>query len=251
MRSIGVIPARLHSTRLPGKPLIDLCGKPMIQWVYEQASRAGSLARIMVATDDRRVVEAVNRFGGEAVLTASHHRSGTDRVGEIAARYPADVYVNIQGDEPLISPSTIDRVCQRLWESAAKVPVATARVLLHDARLAASPHVVKVVADQRGRALYFSRAAIPHGASEGASCYKHLGIYAYRREFLLQLNQLRPSALEAAERLEQLRFLDNGFDIHVETVSEDSIGVDTPEDVELVRPMLENRGRVLRGKRNR
>ncbi len=242
MRCLGVIPARYHSSRLPGKPLVDLNGKPMIEWVYRRAAAARSLERLLVATDDERVRAAVERFGGEAVMTRPEHASGTDRVAEVAARIAADLYVNIQGDEPLISPRTIDALCEAMRRAGDSVQVATAQVPLEEPGEAASPHVVKVVADQRGRALYFSRALIPFRADGGLSAHKHLGIYAYRRRLLLELDRLRPSALERCERLEQLRFLDNGIAIHVETVSEDSVGVDTPEDVERVIPLLENDG---------
>ncbi|HXK62496.1 MAG TPA: 3-deoxy-manno-octulosonate cytidylyltransferase [Acidobacteriota bacterium] len=240
MRFVGVVPARFASTRLPGKPLLQIAGKPLIQWVFESASQARCLERILVATDDERIYRTVIGFGGEAVMTRADHQSGTDRVAEVAARVDADVYINIQGDEPLIAGATIDAVC-RPFLSDAELLIATAKIRLHDPEEAAKPQVVKVVADAAGNALYFSRSLIPFPRREPVVWYKHVGIYAYRRSFLLSLKNLQPSQLEAVESLEQLRFLENGYAIKVVEVTEESIGVDTPEDVERVIPLLQNR----------
>lgn len=238
MRFLGVIPARFASSRLPGKPLLRIQGKPLIQYVYQQAVKCPHLSRVVVATDDERIESAVKAFGGQAVLTAVHHRSGSDRTAEVAQGMEADVYINIQGDEPLISPSTIDAVCG-LFLNGTEVALATARVRIPRER-SEDPNVVKVVVDHRGRALYFSRCPIPFDRSEKASYYKHLGIYGYRRQILLSLNSLAPSGLEEAEKLEQLRWLENGLTVHVVEVTEDSLGVDTSEDFERVRVLLEN-----------
>lgn len=210
----------------------------MIQWVYESASRSSLLSRLIVATDDARILSAVESFGGQAVLTRADHQSGTDRVAEVAATVDADVFVNIQGDEPMMPVSTIDAVCKP-FVSEPDLQISTARIAL-DPHAAESPHVVKVVVDLEDRALYFSRSLVPHPRRQPASYFKHIGIYAYRREFLACLGRLKPSSLEQAESLEQLRFLENGILIRVTQVNEDSIGIDTPEDVERVRPLLQN-----------
>jgi len=240
MRFVGVVPARFASTRLPGKPLLRIAGKPLIQWVYESASQASCLERVLVATDDERIYRTVFEFGGEAVMTAADHQSGTDRVAEVAAGLQADVFVNVQGDEPLIAATTIDSVCRPFLSNPA-LQVATAKIPLRDPEEAAKPQVVKVVTDAAGKAMYFSRSLIPFPRREPAHWYKHIGIYAYRREFLLSLGNLKQSVLETTECLEQLRFLENGVSIGVVEVSEESIGIDTPEDVDRVRPLLENK----------
>lgn len=239
MRFVGVIPTRYQSSRLPGKALIELAGRPLIEWVYRQAQLSTRLDALVVATDDERIRSAVEQFGGNALLTRDDHASGTDRVAEVASRIPGDVFINIQGDEPLIAPETIDSVCQPFLVEP-ELEVSTACVLIDDAEQISNPHVCKVVFDHQGRALYFSRSVIPHPRREGGRHFKHVGIYGYRRAFLLRLNQLVPSCLEKAEALEQLRFLENGIPIRVVRVEQDSIGVDTPEDVEVVRRLLEN-----------
>lgn len=242
MRFIGVIPARYQSFRLPGKALIEIAGKTLVEWVYLRACRSRRLEEVLVATDDQRIFDVVTGFGGKAVMTRSDHLSGTDRVAEVAAAIPADVYLNVQGDEPCIAAETIDGVCEPFLTDA-EIQVTTARVAI-DSQEAEDPNVNKVVVDVRGRALYFSRARIPYPRRQQPQYYKHVGIYGYRREFLLNLHRLAPSSLEAAEALEQLRFLENGIPIHVVEVQQDSIGVDTPEDLERVRPLLENEQRL-------
>ncbi len=211
----------------------------MIRWVYESVSRSSLLSSVIVATDDARIQRAVESFGGQAVLTSPDHQSGTDRVAEVAASIDADVFVNIQGDEPMMPASTIDAVCQP-FVSDPNLQVCTARIGL-DPHTAESPHVVKVVVDLQDKALYFSRSLIPYPRRQPASYFKHIGIYAYTRSFLSCLGRLRDSSLERSESLEQLRFLENGIAIRVVEIFEDSIGIDTPEDVERVRPLLENK----------
>lgn len=239
MRFVGVIPARYNSSRIPGKPLIEIAGRPMIQWVYDRAGQASGLAEVIVATEDERVLRTVEDFGGRALMTRSDHQSGIDRVAEVAETVQGDVFVNIQGDEPLISADTIERVCSP-FEGDPRVQVTTARVEITDPEEINNPHVVKVVTNDQGRALYFSRAPIPYLRNEPGSVYKHLGIYGYRREFLRMLSKLKPSKLEKVEALEQLRLLENGIPIQVVEVTKDSVGVDTLEDLERVRPLLEN-----------
>ncbi len=211
----------------------------MIQWVYERACLAKRLNQVVVATDDRRIYETVQSFGGKVMMTSPEHRSGTDRVAEVAQSLPAEIFINIQGDEPLISPETIDQVCTP-FEEDEQVQVTTARVEIADRAEIESPDVVKVVVNQEGDALYFSRHAIPFARRQPAVFFKHLGIYGYRRQFLANLPGLRPSSLEMTESLEQLRFLENGFAIRVVTAQVDSLGVDTASDVDRVRLLLEN-----------
>lgn len=239
MRFVGVIPARYNSTRIPGKPLIEIAGRPMIQWVYDRASQASSLAEVLVATEDERVLRTVEDFGGRALMTHSDHLSGLDRVAEVVESIQGDVFVNIQGDEPLIAVDTIEKVCSA-FEGNARVQVTTARVEITDPEEIKNPNVVKVVTNEQGRALYFSRAPIPYLRNEPGAIYKHLGIYGYRREFFGLLPKLRPSKLEKMEALEQLRLLENGIPIQVVEVAQDSIGVDILEDLDRVRPLLEN-----------
>ena len=239
MRFVGVIPARYASTRLPGKPLLKVGGKTLVQWVYLRALQSTRLDQILVATDDERILRSVRSWDGNAVLTSDKHRSGTERVAEVAQGVEADVFINLQCDEPALPPATIDRVCA-CFDGDPEVQVATACVPIHDPEEALDPNVVKVVTDSEGRALYFSRAPIPFAREGKASFFKHLGIYGYRRRLLQKLSRLRPSPLERIEKLEQLRFLENWIPIQVATVDEDSIGVDTQEDLERVRPFFEN-----------
>jgi 3-deoxy-manno-octulosonate cytidylyltransferase (CMP-KDO synthetase) len=238
MEIVGVIPARFASTRLPGKALLSETGRPLIQHVLEAARRAQSLQRIIVATDDPRIARAVEQFGGEFMMTRADHSTGTDRVAEVAARLDtARVIVNLQGDEPEISGAALDRVVALLEEDS-EAPMATLATAIRDESIYFDPACVKVVCSARGRALYFSRSPIPHHrdglphlASAGAPiAYLHLGLYAYRRDFLLSLGELPPSRLEAAEKLEQLRVLEAGYPIAVGIVDERSVGIDTPED---------------------
>ncbi|MCS7336909.1 MAG: 3-deoxy-manno-octulosonate cytidylyltransferase [Verrucomicrobiae bacterium] len=243
MKTVGIIPARYASTRFPGKPLALIAGKPLIQHVLERCKRAKSLAELIVATDDTRIAEAVRQFC-KVELTRPDHPSGTDRVAEVAARIECDAVVNIQGDEPLIEPAVIDAVAAAL----ADAPMSTAATRLKHPAEYENPNVVKVVVNAAGRALYFSRRTIPYlrdaasrPVAEQLAAFpflKHLGIYGYRREVLLRLVRYPVSALEAAEKLEQLRALENGIEIAVVQVEYESVGVDVPEDVARVEAML-------------
>ncbi len=228
----------MASTRFPGKPLADLCGKPVIQWVYERACRARSISSVLVATCDAEIAEAVSAFGGQPVMTSPLHRSGTDRVAEAARLTDADIVVNVQGDEPLISPASIDLAVAPLAEDE-QVHAASLMVRI-DRGAAADPNLVKVVVDRQGFALYFSRSVIPYDRDGGwqAQLYGHVGLYAYRKDFLIRFASLEPTPLEKSESLEQLRALEHGYRIKMMQVEEKPLGVDTPEDLERVREML-------------
>ncbi len=227
-----VIPARYASTRLPGKPLSLIGGKPMIQLVYEQAAQSRLGKDVLVATDDERVSDAVKAFGGEAMLTSPDHPSGTDRLAEVAQKYPdIDIIVNIQGDEPFIPPEIIDQLAEALLEDAG-LSMATVKIPMSQEEFD-NPAAVKVVTDKDGYALYFSRSLLPYPRvkGEGFAVFKHLGIYAYRRDFLLKFAGMPQTALEKTECLEQLRVLENGYKIKVLAADFHCIGVDTPEDL--------------------
>jgi len=240
MEIVAVVPARFASTRLPGKPLLSETGRPLIQHVVEAARAARRLDRVIVATDDERIAAAVKSFGGVAVMTRSDHPTGTDRVAEVAAGLTsARIIVNLQGDEPEISGTALDRVVE-LLEHDTEAPMATLGTPIRGEAVYRDPACVKVVCSRAGRALYFSRSPIPHyrdgipdagsGSALGGLALLHLGLYAYRREFLLGLSALPPSPLESAEKLEQLRVLEAGHAIAVGIVDEPSIGIDTPDD---------------------
>lgn len=234
-----IIPARFGSTRLPGKPLADLHGKPMIQHVYERACQAKRIRQVFVATDHEAIVKAVAEFGGQAVLTSPDHPTGTDRLAEVARDHTdADILINVQGDEPLIDPAVIDNLAKAMTAEP-QPPMATVKTVMAESDYS-NPAAVKVVTDKNGRALYFSRSLIPFGRVLGPhySVYKHLGIYAYKRDFLLQYAKLNPTPLEQAESLEQLRALEHGFAIQVIETDSVTIGVDTAEDLEKVRQIL-------------
>lgn len=236
---LGVIPARFASSRFPGKPLIDLAGKRMIQRVYEQAQQASCLDEIWVATDDKRIFEAVVEFGGKVIMTASDHVNGTSRVGEVAAKKQAFSHViNIQGDEPLIDPAQIDVLGKVLMENQA-VEIATLVRPIKDKEHVNNPNLVKAVLAKDGKALYFSRASIPFPRNEmGIPYYQHVGMYGFRREILLQLIDLPESPLEQTESLEQLRWLYHGFSLHTAITELPTYAVDTPEDVERIMSKL-------------
>jgi 3-deoxy-manno-octulosonate cytidylyltransferase (CMP-KDO synthetase) len=243
MAVVAIIPVRYGSSRFPGKPLALICGKPMIQHVYENTSRTPGLDRVIVATDDERILTAAKSFGAEAMLTSTKHASGTDRLAEVAKKIKAEWLINVQGDLPFIRPQTILRTLKPLRQSRS-IPMGTARTPIFQHEEWLNPNVVKVVTDKEGYALYFSRAAIPYEREDGAPAsaqarvdgekilgYRHVGIYVYRREFLLQFARMRQTALERAEKLEQLRALSNGYRIRVADVEEISVEVDTPEDL--------------------
>jgi 3-deoxy-manno-octulosonate cytidylyltransferase (CMP-KDO synthetase) len=248
MRIIGIIPARYASTRFPGKPLALIAGKSLIQRVVERCQQARSLSEIVVATDDARIAEAAGKFC-RVEMTREDHPSGSDRIAEVALRNQCDAVVNIQGDEPLIDPAVIDQVAGALAGSE----MSTAATLIRNPEEYDNPNVVKVVVNSAGRALYFSRRTIPYvreaasrSANEQLAAFpflKHLGIYGYRRETLLQLVKFPVSPLEQAEKLEQLRALENGIQIAVVKVNYDSVGVDVPADVKRVEEILKTTNR--------
>ena len=244
-RAVAVIPARFASSRLPGKPLADIAGRPMIEHVYRRAAEAPGIDAVVVAADDERIAAAVEKFGGIVRLTKSMHRTGTDRIAEVAGDLSCDVVVNVQGDLPLIEPGMIAEVLEPLI-SDATVTMSTLRQATSDLSDISSPHVVKVVVDNRDDALYFSRSAIPFRRGDGpakAGCYvyKHIGLYGFRRDFLLTFAGLPQTPLEQAESLEQLRALEHGFRIRAVATQYESIEVDTPEDLERVRLLLATR----------
>jgi 3-deoxy-manno-octulosonate cytidylyltransferase (CMP-KDO synthetase) len=245
--AIVVIPARHDSVRFPGKPLAEIAGRSMIARVYERAKKAERVARVIVATDDERILKAVKDFGGEAMMTRRDHSSGTDRVAEIAAHVPAAIYVNVQGDEPLIDPAAIDAIVAAMQEDET-IQIATPSTVIKVANEIMDPNVVKVVADFDGNALYFSRAPIPwvrdRGASVAARHSKHIGLYACRREALLDFATFPPGELERIEQLEQLRWLENGYRIRVVEVEYEAISVDVPGDVARVEKILRDRGEL-------
>jgi len=238
-----IIPARYASTRFPGKPLADLCGKPMIQWVYERSSLCQSADRVVVATDDKRIVDAVEAFGGDVIMTRADHPTGTDRLAEVAEQLDDELIVNVQGDEPLIDPAMIQAAVEPLLRDAT-IPMGTLKTPLTSAEEYLNPNVVKVVTDLNGFALYFSRAPIPYPRDfaddlelrwKDLSTAKHIGLYVYRREFLLAYPGLSATPLEGQECLEQLRALEHGYRIKVAETDLVGQGVDTPEDLEKVK----------------
>jgi 3-deoxy-manno-octulosonate cytidylyltransferase (CMP-KDO synthetase) len=243
MKIIGIIPARYGSTRLEGKPLKDICGKPMIQRVYEAAQGAKLLDQVYVATDDQRIVHAVENFGGNVRLTSPDHKTGTDRIAEVAANLDIEIVVNLQGDEPLLNPAMIDEVIQPLVDDPA-LPMSTLCVPILEEEALHDPNVVKVVFDQRGNALYFSRSLIPYPRKrDNFTAYEHLGLYAYHKEFLMTYVRLPQSRLEINESLEQLRVLEAGYRLQVVVSAHpyDGVSVDTLEDLQRVRQIVQAR----------
>lgn len=243
MYLVAVIPARFNSTRLPGKPLMKIAGKPLIQWVYQQVIQSPELKRVLVATDDERVKEMVESFGGEAVITSPAHDTGSDRIWEVIQKIPCDGVLNVQGDEPLISPRLVSRVAKSLAKNPEVViTAATQNTSYQDFQ---SPHQVKVVIDAQGGAVYFSRSAIPHATrDEFTFFYHHYGIYGYSRELLDFFAQIPPSRLERREKLEQLRFIEHQKPIRVLLTKEKSLGVDTLEDKVRVEKVIAQRFRL-------
>lgn len=237
-----VIPARFGSTRFPGKPLVMIGKKPMIQWTYESASKSTRIGKTVVATDDHRIEEAVREFGGEVIMTSPFHPSGTDRIIEVASRLNGfDVILNVQGDEPGIEMELIDGVLE-LKQRRMDWPMSTAAVPIRDESEIKDPNRVKVVIDQTGKALYFSRSAIPSDFKSKARHFRHLGIYAYNLDFLLGYNELPESPLEQSESLEQLRAMEAGYPIGVFMASEAALSIDHPEDVRKVVESFRKKG---------
>jgi len=246
MQITAVIPARFASSRLPGKPLADINGKPMIQWVYERTVRARHIGEVIVATDDRRIFEVVEGFGGKVVMTRSDHASGTDRLAEVAEGIDADIVVNVQGDEPLIEPRMIDQAIEPFL-SDPSLQMGTLKSALTRIEDFSNPNVVKVVTDRHDFALYFSRSPLPwprdfdlqdESLLARIPVFKHVGLYVYSRDFLLLFSRMARTPLEIAESLEQLRALENGYRIKVVETGYSSHGVDTAEDLEWVRGIL-------------
>ena len=246
MKFLGIIPARFASSRFPGKLLADLGGKPVIQWVYENAGK--EIENIIVATDHKKIFEAVEGFGGQAMMTLVEHESGTDRCSEVVSRLSKvgksyDVVLNIQGDEPFVNPQDLRHLTDMFSEPDTQI--ATLSTPIRNSEDLFNPNVVKLVRDVNGYALYFSRQAIPYQRntpeydwSSGFTCHKHIGIYAYRSDVLIRISKLDLSSLEKAEALEQLRWLENGFRIRTGTTQHESIGIDTPDDLDRARKML-------------
>ena len=242
--AVAIIPARFASTRFPGKPLADLAGRPIIEHVYRRAASAVGIDGVVVATDDPRIVAAVEAFGGIARMTRPTHMTGTDRAAEIASTLQCEVIVNVQGDEPLIDPEAISLVVTTVSQAGA-APMATLRRKIRDPADLTNPHIVKVVVDLQGKALYFSRTPIPYRASFSAGTsvpppiYGHVGLYGYQRQFLQTFADLAPTPLEQAESLEQLRALEHGYAIDTAETHYVSVGVDTPADLAMARQRLQ------------
>lgn len=248
---LAVIPARFASTRFPGKIIAPLLGKPLVMHAYERAQSAALIDEVLIATDDQRVVEAIAPHGAHWVMTRPDHASGTDRIAEVAQHHTAEIIVNVQGDEALIDPATIDATIRPLLDDP-DLMMATARHRITDWATIADPHVVKVVCDAHGRALYFSRAPIPHirdAADRGETSqahWQHVGLYVYRRNFLLQYASWPQTPLEKLEKLEQLRVLEHGYSIAVVDTEYAGIGVDVPADLEWVQRLMESAGEAKR-----
>ncbi len=237
-----VIPARFGSTRLPGKPLVSLAGKPMIQHVYERSKLATRSSRVIVATDDERIVKAVESFGGTARMTRHDHRTGTERVAEVAAHEKGDIFVNVQGDEPLLDPVSVDTAIEALLEEPA-ASIATVATPIKTPADIMDPNVIKTVLDFDNNGLYFSRAPIPWVRDTASKIQvrhlKHLGLYVFQRDALLEYPTLPQGELERIEQLEQLRWLENGWKIRVAEVEHDAVSVDVPDDVARVEKLLQ------------
>lgn len=246
MKSLGIIPARFNSSRFPGKPLVKIGNKTMIQRVYEQCQKATSLTEVIVATDDERIFDHVISFGGKVKLTASHYPTGTDRIAEVAASTEDfDIVVNIQGDEPFIHPEQIESVIN-IFRKNQETEIATGVKLIEHQADIFNPNVVKCVFGKNGKALLFSRSPIPFLRNEekenwsAHNFYKHIGMYAFRWDTLLEITKLPPSRLEKLESLEQLRWLENGLEIFTTELPFDSFGIDTPEDLEKANNFFKN-----------
>ena len=235
MKILAVIPARYESTRFPGKPLVNINGKPMIQHVYERVKESKLVDKVLVATDDERIYESVKNFGGKVVMTSKEHESGTDRICEVIKKIKCDIVVNVQGDEPGINPKDIDKAIKPLLKNK-KVNISTLAIRIENGYDLKDENKVKVVFDKNNFALYFSRNNIPFDRDHINNVkiydfYKHIGLYVYRRKFLMNLKNLKPSKLEKLEKLEQLRFLNNGEKIKVVLTDRESISIDTPSDL--------------------
>lgn len=238
MRVIGVIPARYKSSRFPGKPLVDILGKPMIWWVYQQCLKVSKLDEVYVATDDIRIQEACQKYDMKVIMTSDRHNTGSDRVGEVASKVEGDLFINIQGDEPVIEPREIEEVIEIFEDES--VYFGSLRKEITDPEEIAAYSTVKVVVDKNDDALYFSRNVIPSNKKDGpvARVFRHVGIYAYKKEFLLSFVNMPQTELELGEGIEPLRAMENGYKIRVKETQYESIGVDYPEHVELVEAVI-------------
>lgn len=245
MKFLGVIPSRYASTRLEGKPLKDICGHTMIEWVYKRA-KLSSLDEVVVATDDERIYKEVEKFGGKAVLTSKEHENGTSRIAEVCTKYEEyDVIVNVQGDEPLIEPEMINSIIDS-FKTDSSIAMSTLKYKIDTMEEIENPNYVKVVTDKNGYALYFSRSVIPYPRKlDIQNYYKHVGIYGYKRDFVIEYAKMEPTPLELSESLEQLRALENGYRIKVMETPYKIIGVDTQEELEKVREYIKENGLKL------
>lgn len=245
MKIIGVIPARYKSSRFPGKPLANILGKPMVWWVYQQCLRVPGLSRVFVATDDRRIQEICEQYGMDVMMTSNRHQTGSDRVGEVASRVEGDIFVNIQGDEPLINPKEIQEVIEIFHDK--DVYFASLRKRIDSPEEIAAYSTVKVVVDKNSDAMYFSRNIIPSNRKDGfeVNVFRHVGIYAYTKDFLLKFVKLPQTELELGEGIEPLRAMENGYKIRVKETMFDSIGVDYPEHIKLVEEELKKKKSYL------
>lgn len=238
MKAVAIIPARYHSTRFPGKALAKLLNKPLIQWVWEAVNNSNLFDQVMVATDSVKIKEVVDNFGGIAILTSKEHQSGTDRIAEVAESLDSDIIVNVQGDEPLINQKVLSSLLQILEDSS--IHIASLMTKIKDLKQLSNPNLVKVVVDNISNALYFSRSVIPYNRDNihFEDYWQHIGVYAYRRNALMRLVKLPSGKLEQAEKLEQLRALENGIPIKMIKTEYNGIGVDTPEDLLKLESLL-------------
>ena len=245
MKFLGVIPSSYASTRLEGKPLKDICGHTMIEWVYKR-TKLSNLDEVVVATDDERIYKEVERFGGKAILTSKEHENGTSRIAEVCTKYEDyDVIVNVQGDEPLIEPEMINSIINSFKEDDT-ISMSTLKYKIDTMEEIENPNYVKVITDKKGYALYFSRSVIPYPRKlDIQNYYKHVGIYGYKRDFVVEYAKMEPTPLELSESLEQLRALENGYRIKVMETPYKIIGVDTQEELEKVREYIKENGLKL------
>lgn len=244
MKTIGVIPARFKSSRFPGKPLVDICGKPMIWWVYRQCLKVNKLDEVYVATDDERIREVCLKNNMNVIMTSDKHQTGSDRVGEVATKVEGDLFINIQGDEPVIDPREIEEVIDIFEDES--VEFGSLRIEITDPEEIAAYSTVKVVVDKNSDALYFSRNVIPSNKKDGpvARVFRHVGIYAYKKDFLLKFVEMPQTELELGEGIEPLRAMENGYKVRVKETHYTSIGVDYPEHVKLVEEIIKSRKEV-------
>lgn len=242
MKVIGVIPARYKSSRFPGKPLADICGKPMIWWVYQQCLKVSQLDELYIATDDEKIKNICAGYDMNVIMTSDSHKTGSDRVGEVASKVQGDLFINIQGDEPVIDPDEIKEVIDIFEDS--RVYFGSLRKRISDKEEISAQSTVKVVVDKNEDALYFSRNIIPSNIKDGvlANTYRHVGIYAYKKEFLSKFVNMPQTELELGEGIEPLRAMENGYKIRVKETQFDSIGVDFPEHIKLVEDIIRSRG---------